>query len=61
MEPEKYIPVLRAEVVEKCVDGKITVDTLTDLPMLDSFLREAGRFNNAGLRKSSKTPPRWPT
>jgi len=59
MEPEKYIPILRAEVLGGCADGQITVETLADLPKLDSFLREAGRFNNAGLRKSAGLPPHW--
>ncbi|KIX10708.1 uncharacterized protein Z518_01792 [Rhinocladiella mackenziei CBS 650.93] len=48
-EPEKYTAELRAEVLEHAPDGNITKDTLVKLVKMDSFLREAGRFNNAGL------------
>lgn len=50
-EPDKYIPVLRAELLEHMIDGQITKDTLPKLVKMDSFLRESGRFNNAGLRE----------
>jgi cytochrome P450 len=50
-EPEKYLPALRAEVKQHCIEGQITKETLTKLTKMDSFLREAGRFMNAGLRK----------
>ncbi|KAI1850820.1 hypothetical protein JX265_013300 [Neoarthrinium moseri] len=48
-EPEKYAEVLRNEVLEHLEDGQITAGTLASLPKMDSFLRESGRFNNAGL------------
>lgn len=52
-EPEKYAEILRNEVLESLEDGQITADTLAKLPMMDSFLRESARFNNAGLSKNS--------
>ncbi|KAI1339109.1 cytochrome P450 [Xylariaceae sp. FL0016] len=48
-EPEKYAEVLRKEVIESLEGGQITSDSLSKLPKMDSFLRESGRFNNAGL------------
>ena len=43
-EPDKYIPALRAEVLEHCIDGKINKQSLGKLLRLDSFLRECGRM-----------------
>lgn len=48
-EPEKYLPALRAEVLEHCVGGKIDKQTLGKLSKLDSFLRECGRVEPAGI------------
>lgn len=57
-EPDKYIPQLREEVDQQCADGQPTKETLTKLHKIDSFLKESGRFNNAGLSKSAPgTPP----
>lgn len=49
-EPDKYLPQLREEVEQQCANGP-TKETLTNLHKIDSFLKEAGRFNNAGLSK----------
>lgn len=46
---EKYLEPLRQEFIENLEDGEITYGTLQRLPKLESFLRESGRFNNAGL------------
>ncbi|KAI0476569.1 cytochrome P450 [Xylariaceae sp. FL0804] len=48
-EPEKYGDVLRKEVIESLEDGQITAASLAKLPKMESFLRESGRLNNAGL------------
>jgi len=48
-EPEKYVPVLRAEVLEHCVGGRIDKQTLGKLSKLDSFLRECGRLQPIGI------------
>ncbi|KAJ4212369.1 hypothetical protein NW759_011757 [Fusarium solani] len=46
---EKYLEPLRREVIENLEDGELTYGTLQRLPKLESFLRESGRFNIAGL------------
>ncbi|KAH9895453.1 cytochrome P450 [Xylariomycetidae sp. FL2044] len=48
-QPEKYADVLRKEVLDNLEGGQITNTTLANLPMMESFLRETGRFTNAGL------------
>ncbi len=48
-ESEKYLPVLRAEVLEHCVGGRIDKQTLGKLSKLDSFLRECGRVEPAAI------------
>jgi hypothetical protein len=50
-EADKYVPELRAEILEHCVDGKIDKQTLGKLVKLDSFLRECGRMQPLGLSK----------
>lgn len=55
-EPEKYVDELRAEIKQHCVDDQITRETLGKLVKMDSFLREAGRYNNAGLSKAYHYP-----
>lgn len=52
-EPDKYLPELREEVAEYCADGPPTKEIFTQLSKIDSFLKEAGRFNNAGLSMSA--------
>ena len=47
-EPEKYVPALRAEVLEHSVGGRIDRQTLGKLTKLDSFLRECGRVQPVG-------------
>ncbi|SRR6266480_1471684 len=47
-EPDKYVPALRAEVLEHCIDGKIDKQILGKLVKLDSFLRETGRMEPLG-------------
>jgi hypothetical protein len=49
---EKYLEPLRREVIENLEDGELTYGTLQRLPKLESFLRESGRFNIAGLSES---------
>lgn len=46
---DKYADALRQEIVENLENGQITPSTLGNLPKMESFLRESGRFNNAGL------------
>ncbi|PGH14610.1 hypothetical protein AJ79_02945 [Helicocarpus griseus UAMH5409] len=50
-EPEQYIPALREEAIKHFQDGNINIskETLPKLYKIDSFLKEAGRYNNAGL------------
>ncbi|KAK2793981.1 hypothetical protein FQN52_000313 [Onygenales sp. PD_12] len=48
-EPEKFIPAIRAEALEHFRDGNITKEKLAKVYKIDSVLKEAGRFNNAGL------------
>ncbi|GKT88318.1 hypothetical protein Ct61P_06168 [Colletotrichum tofieldiae] len=48
-EPEKYQDALRQEVENALENGVITSTTLAGLPKMESFLKESGRFNNAGL------------
>ena len=48
-EPDRYVPTLRAEVLENSVDGTIDKQTLGKLSKLDSFLRECGRVQPLGL------------
>ncbi|KAK2808997.1 hypothetical protein FQN50_004271 [Emmonsiellopsis sp. PD_5] len=48
-EPDKFIPALRAETLEHFRDGNITKEKLAKIYKIDSVLKEAGRFNNAGL------------
>lgn len=49
MEPERYLEPLRQEVLDNLEDNEITPAMLGKLHKMDSFLRESGRFNNAGL------------
>ncbi|CAH0039587.1 unnamed protein product, partial [Clonostachys solani] len=49
MEPERYLEPLRQEVLDNLEDDEITPAMLGKLHKMDSFLRESGRFNNAGL------------
>lgn len=46
---EKYMEPLRREVLENLEDGEISYNSAQKLPKMESFLRESGRFNNAGL------------
>lgn len=50
-EPDKYLPQLREEVDQQCANGQPTKETLAYMRKIDGFLKEAGRFNNAGLSK----------
>jgi len=45
----QYIPALRAEVLEHCIDGRIDKESLKKLSKLDSFLRECGRMQPLGI------------
>jgi hypothetical protein len=47
-EPEKYVPELRAELEQHCVDGKLDKMSIGKLVKLDSFLRECGRVEPLG-------------
>lgn len=51
--PEKYTGMLREEVEANLKDGQITLETLSNLPKMESFLREAARYSNHGLSKQS--------
>lgn len=46
---DKYMEPLRREVLENLEDGEISYNSAQKLPKMESFLRESGRFNNAGL------------
>lgn len=48
-EPEKYIPPLRAEILEHMVDGKVDKLALGKMAKLDSFMRECGRVEPLGI------------
>lgn len=50
-EPCKYLPELRQELEQVLQGGPLTKERLNLLRKMDSFLREAARFNNNGLRK----------
>jgi len=47
-EQEKYVPALRAELREHCIDGKFEKQAVGKLVKLDSFLRECGRVQPLG-------------
>ena len=48
-EPEKYIPPLRAEILQHIVDGKVDKLALGKMVKLDSFMRECGRVEPLGV------------
>jgi hypothetical protein len=58
VEREKYLEVLRNEVLDNLEDGQVTAKTLGNLPKMESFLRESGRFNNNGLSETSNNNPK---
>ncbi|KAK3071451.1 hypothetical protein LTR53_008591 [Teratosphaeriaceae sp. CCFEE 6253] len=53
-EPEKYLEPFRAEVKERCPDGKFTKEALDSLSKLDSFIRECGRAGPIGTLASGR-------
>jgi len=55
-EPDKYVPALREEVLEHCIDGKFNKQILGKLVKLDSFLRECGRMEPLGSSKWDSEP-----
>lgn len=57
LEPEKYFEPLRKEVLDNLDGGEITAKTVGHLHKMESFLREASRFSDAGLSKHSPLSP----
>lgn len=47
--PDKYTAMLREEVEANLKHGQITSETLSNLPKMESFLREAARYSDHGL------------